>query len=433
MILTAAQAERRFVLLSGLQWLPVGLVAPVMVLLLRSRGLELPVIGAMFALYSAVVVVLELPTGGVADVLGRRRALLFSRFLSVVGLAVMAVAADVLAFGLAIVILATSRALQSGPLEAWYVDAVHAADPEAKVQRGISRGWAVEAVGLAVGAVIGGLLPQFFSGLPETGLVGPFSVPFLLASALTVVGLGAVTVLMPEPPRTGARPSIGQVVRQMPQTVAAGLRLAGRDRTILLVLGATLAFGFALAALEIVAPVQFAQLLGSEASASAAFGALVTLAFLGSATGSAIAPRAASLIGSASRTAALVTVLVSICFVGLTVGPPFIAMAALYVGIYLLAGISGPLSNDLLHLRVNADQRATLLSVRSLIQQLGGLFGSLVVPALAALTFGLGWLAAAGIVLIGTALLALLPRHVPRIASAKEVEGDDDRAERARD
>lgn len=415
MTLTAAQAERRFILLSGLQWLPVGLVAPVLVLLLRARGLDLPLIGALFALYSAVVIVLELPTGGVADVLGRRRTLLVSRLLSVGGLALMAVAADVAVIAVAIMVLGTSRALQSGPLEAWYVDAVHAADPEATVQRGISRGWAVEAVGLAVGAVTGGLLPQFFSGLPQAGLIVPLSVPFILASALTLAGLLAVIGLMSEPVRVGARPSVGRLVRDVPATVVAGLRLAGRDRTILLVLGATLAFGFALAALEIVAPVQFARLLGSEESASAVFGVLVTLAFLGSATGSAVAPRSASLMGSASRTAALATVLIALFFVGLAVGPPFVAVAVLYVGIYLLAGISGPLGNDILHLRVNADQRATLLSVRSLIQQLGGLCGSLLIPALAAVSFGLGWLAAAGLVVAGAALLLMLPRQVPRI------------------
>jgi MFS family permease len=415
--LTAAQAERRFILLSGLQWLPVGLVIPVMVLLLRSRGLDLPVIGALFALYSAVVIVLELPTGGVADVLGRRRTLLASRLLSVGGLALMAVASDVLAFAIVIVVMGTARALQSGPLEAWYVDAVHAGDPEAGVQRGISRGWAAEAVALAAGAVTGGLLPQFFSGLPETGLIVPLSVPFLLASALTLAGLLAVIGLMSEPPRVGARPSLSRVVGDVPATIIAGLRLASGDRTIMLVLGAALAFGFAVAALEIVAPVQFAELLGSEESASAVFGVLVTLAFLGSATGSAVAPRSASLIGSAPRTAALVTGLIALCFLGLAVGPPFVAVAALYIGIYLLAGISGPLGNEILHLRVNATQRATLLSVRSLIQQLGGLVGALLIPALAAVSFGLGWLVAAGLVLAGAALLLMLPRQVPRISA----------------
>ena len=78
-VLTARQAERRYIALSGLQWLPIGLVAPVLVLLLRARGLELPVIGALFAVYTVVVILLELPTGSFADVLGRRRTLVIQR------------------------------------------------------------------------------------------------------------------------------------------------------------------------------------------------------------------------------------------------------------------------------------------------------------------------------------------------------------------
>ena len=85
-MLTARQAEWRYVVLSGLQWLPVGLVIPVLVLLLRARGIELPVIGALFAVYTIVVIVLELPTGSLADVLGRRRTLVLSRILYIASL-----------------------------------------------------------------------------------------------------------------------------------------------------------------------------------------------------------------------------------------------------------------------------------------------------------------------------------------------------------
>ena len=126
-LLTAQQAERRYIALSGLQWLPIGLVAPVLVLLLRARGLELPVIGALFAVYTVVVILLELPTGSFADVLGRRRTLVISRILSVVSLAGMAIATDVFQFAAVMALAGTARALQSGPLEAWYVDSVRAA------------------------------------------------------------------------------------------------------------------------------------------------------------------------------------------------------------------------------------------------------------------------------------------------------------------
>jgi MFS family permease len=206
-----------------------------------------------------------------------------------------------------------------------------------------------------------------------------------------------------------------QVVRDVPTTVAAGLRLASSDRTVKLVLGAMLAFGFALTALEVMSPVQFAALLGGEEEASAAYGVLVTIAFLGTAGGSAAAPRAAALFRSGPRAAAVMTGLIALALAGMAVGSTFALVAPLYVAVYLFAGVAGPLKNDALHHRVDAAQRATLLSVASLAQMLGGLAGNLVVPTLAAVSFGLGWLAAACVVLVGATLLALLPRSVARV------------------
>lgn len=412
-VLTPSQAEWRYVVLSGLQWLPIGLVAPVLVLLLRARGLELPVIGALFAVYTVVVIVLELPTGSFADVLGRRRTLFISRILSVASLVGMAFATDVIGFGAVMALAGIARALQSGPLEAWYVDSVRAADPDADVRRGISRAWAVEAAALASGAVVGGLLPSLVNGLPADGPLIPLSIPWLAAAVLQGLGLIAVFLLMIEPPN-GVHAHVSRIVRDVPSTIANGLRLAGGDRTIRLVLGATAAFGFALSALETVAPVQFASLLGGEERASGAYGVLVTLAFFGTSLGSAAAPRAAARIGSGPRTAAVVTALMAAALAGMATGASFLLVAALYVAFYLFAGLAGPLNNETLHQRVEADQRATLLSVVSLAQMSGGLVSNLLVPAIAAVSFGLGWAVAAGIVLVGAILLGMLPRAIPR-------------------
>jgi len=74
--LDARGARRRFLLLRGLRWLPTGLLIPVLVLLLLERGLTLGQIGLVAAAQGLVVMLLELPTGALADALGRRRVLL---------------------------------------------------------------------------------------------------------------------------------------------------------------------------------------------------------------------------------------------------------------------------------------------------------------------------------------------------------------------
>jgi sugar phosphate permease len=101
-------------------------------------------------------------------------------------------------------------------------------------------------------------------------------------------------------------------------------------------------------------------------------------------------------------------------------GATFVLVAVLYVAFYLFAGVAGPLNNETLHQRVDAGQRATLLSVVSLAQMSGGLVSNLLVPGIAAISFGLGWATSAVVVLAGAALLAMLPRTVTRRQRANE-------------
>src|SRR6185312_11862993 len=69
---TVRSATRRLVGLTALRWLPVGLTTPITVLLAQARGLSLAGIGVLFTVHGVVVTAMELPTGGLADVLGRR-------------------------------------------------------------------------------------------------------------------------------------------------------------------------------------------------------------------------------------------------------------------------------------------------------------------------------------------------------------------------
>jgi MFS family permease len=89
-----------------------------------SRGLELGAVGAVFAVHSAVLIVLEVPSGALADTLGRRRVLLVGAFPTAASLAAFAGAQDevpqsVLAFMASVAALGAGRALISGALEAW--------------------------------------------------------------------------------------------------------------------------------------------------------------------------------------------------------------------------------------------------------------------------------------------------------------------------
>ena len=89
---TVRSATRRLVGLTALRWLPVGLTTPIMVLLAQSRGLTLGEIGVLFTVHGAVILALELPTGGLADVLGRRAVVVVGALLHLASCVVTATA-----------------------------------------------------------------------------------------------------------------------------------------------------------------------------------------------------------------------------------------------------------------------------------------------------------------------------------------------------
>lgn len=417
--MNAIGARRRYLFLHGLRWLPTGLIIPILVLLPLDRGLTLAQVGAAGVAQGLIVLVLELPTGGLADQLGRRRTMLVASVFLVATPLIAAFAQVWWHFALAAVSNAVGRALGSGPVEAWYVDTVRAADPAAPLRRGISWGWAVECVGLGGAAIVGGLLPQFFRGLPGDGLITPISVPALAAAGVAAVSLAAHVALMKEPPRPVAV-SLRAAVRAVPGQISYGVRLAAGDPVIRLLVLRVAAFGLAINTLETLAPLQFAELLGGAERGAAAYGLLAAGAFLGTAAGSASAP-ALCRVGAAAplSVAAVCTGLSTVALGALALAAAglggFALAAVAYLGAYVLSGPSGPLAAEALHERVTERERATLVSVASLALQLGALVGSLAISRLAASAgFAYGWLAAA-LALAGAVIVTVGAERLSRV------------------
>ncbi|HYG95127.1 MAG TPA: MFS transporter, partial [Nocardioides sp.] len=146
----------RYLVLVALRWLPVGLLIPLSVLLPLDRGLSLSQVGLAFAAQGVLVLLLELPTGGLSDSWGRRQVLLLASAFGIASSALFVVAGSFAAFVVVWAMQGVFRALDSGPLEAWYVDATLARDPDAALEKGLSAGSAVLSGAIAVGALASG-------------------------------------------------------------------------------------------------------------------------------------------------------------------------------------------------------------------------------------------------------------------------------------
>ncbi|MFH9298535.1 MFS transporter [Streptomyces sp. NPDC017520] len=428
-----ATARRRFATVSFLFWFPIGMSIATGVLLFTERGMGLAAIAGFYAVHSLTAAAMELPTGGLSDVIGRRPVLAIAGLLNLAAFTLVGLGAAGWAIALGMGLMGLARALSSGPAEAWYVDTVHAhAGPDADLRTGLARGGSATSAALALGTLLGGGLPWLLGlvpGLAEWladatgGLVIPLSVPALLGALVEVVFVLYVLSALTEPtrPRAGVRGVVGGV----PAAIAAGLRLGARDALIRRILLTASAAGAALAAMELLTPGRAAALMGTAESGALVFAGLACAGFLCSALGSQLAPLVARFAGSSERAVLVSLGLVTfgLTLLGLTahsMSPLATATAVTGYGlVYLGLGAAGPNENDLLHRRVDASGRATALSVQSLSLQLvaagAGLAAGTLPPG------PLPWLLAATAVLAGALL------WLRRAAPAKPLLRSDQR------
>jgi hypothetical protein len=407
---TVRSATRRLVGLTALRWLPVGLITPITVLLAQARGLSLAEIGLLFTIHGVVVTALELPTGGLADVLGRRPVVVIGALLHIASCLLYATATGFGGFLAGVVLLGVGRALDSGPVEAWYVDTVHRIDPAADVAPGLSKLGAADGGSLAVGAIVGGLLPALLGGAGATGL----ALPYLGAAVLDVVFIVVLVRLLTEdrPPREGSvRTALVAGARAVPSTVEGAVRMSVTDGPMRLVLMLTAVGGIGLVACELLGPVRFTDLAGGRDRGAAVYGTVLAVSFAAAAVGAVAAPALRRLLRGSTRVTCAALFALGAVALAVVAGPDALFVVGTAFALYYLAhGSVWPLLSAVLHTRVTAAHRATAISAMSLAQALGGITGNLAVPRIAAgLSTGAGFLVVAAVVLLGAGASLRLP------------------------
>lgn len=368
----------RFLLLLGLRWLPVGLMVPVSVLLPLERGLTLAQAGSVAALQGLVVLVLQLPTGGLTDAIGRKPVLVLAGAVDLVAFGLLAVAHSVPMFAAVWVLQGVYRALDSGPLEAWFVDRTLAADPAADIETGLSRSGIVLGAAVAGGALLGG-------GLVALGPIGPVSaltVPVLASIALQVVSLTCVVLLMTEERHGRGVAALVESIKGVPAAMGGAVRLARGSRVVAALIAVELFWGFGMPSFEALTPVRLGELVGGADRASALMGPAGCAAWGASALGAALIPRLTRRIGAPWSGFAL-RILQGLTVAGMALlgGPA--GMIGAYLLCYTVHGAANPVHAGLLHRQVDGPHRASLISLNSMAAQPGNALGLIALTSIA--------------------------------------------------
>ncbi|MGB3556447.1 MAG: MFS transporter [Jannaschia sp.] len=393
----------------------MGVIVAVTALALHGRGLGVGEIGALFAVYAAVTMTAELPFGGLADGVGRKPIFLIATVASLMASVVFILSGAFWPLAASFGLVGLGRALRSGTLDAWYVEGLHAHAPGVEIQPLLARAQTANFAGLGLGAIVGGFLPGLVVGNdPSDPLIGRtvYDVSYAAGLALTVVVFAYTVLLIREPARALNGAVVLREVRAVPSTIRDGAQLAVSDRTLLLLLTILALMLFATNPVEVLWPTVVQGMLDPE-RAAAMVGLLTAGYFLAIAVGASLAGRVGRLFGR-RHAVTLAAVLGALIFCQIALA--WQGTLAGFIGAFLLfsvvLGLSESPAASILHAQVPENRRSTILSVQSLLKQLGAMVGLLILGWIGE-TEGVGTAWIAGTVGLGAAaaLAILLARQ----------------------
>jgi len=200
---TPRSIQRTYLLLLLGNTLAASLIWGINTIFLLDAGLNNLEAFAANAFFTAGMVIFEVPTGIVADTIGRRTSYLLGTLTlsgaSLLYVGLWQIEASFWLWAIVSLLLGLGFTFFSGAVEAWLVDALTATGFTGQMEVVFGRGQIVTGVGMLSGSVAGGFIAQQLS----------LGVPFVLRALILIVMFVAAFRLMHDvgfTPETGGRP-----------------------------------------------------------------------------------------------------------------------------------------------------------------------------------------------------------------------------------
>jgi len=159
-------------------------------------------IGLLETIMIVTAIVSEVPTGAVADLIGKKHAIVIAFVMGALGNLVMALAPSYWILILSIVIMTIGGAFYSGSMEALVYDTLKERGEEKRYKKALAKMTTMQNLGMALAGVVGGFLYQIH-----------VSLPFLLVAVAYVIGV-VLSLYLTEPSVDSEKFSLHNFVKQ---------------------------------------------------------------------------------------------------------------------------------------------------------------------------------------------------------------------------
>ncbi len=358
-------------------------------LFLLERGLDLFQINMINVAFMAANFFLEIPTGAIADIWGRKRSTQIGILFLGLSFLTYYFAPSFWFYVLAEIIGAIGATSISGALEAWYVDGQKVFGTYEHQDKTFAREQQWKQLAVVIGSVIGAQVGQINLALP-----------WLMAFFVSMIVLIIVSIIMTNDEIKQDK-KIKISFAPIATTAKESIRYGLKNQEVMKLIGLGFVLSISLMALNM----QWPSLFKSYGWQTKDLGWLFALIALTNSLGGRLAPHFKkrhnqefhALIFSQAIT------VMGILGAGLVFGP------RVTLSFFLLhqvgRGMFEPLQKDLLNKAITHTNRATILSFASMISNSGKVIG-LVISGLIAKNFGIGpsWLVSGLILILGFSL-----------------------------
>ncbi len=377
-----------------------GLLAPVLSLILMDKGASLSNLSIVLGLYALTVIVLELPTGIIADVFGRKKSFCLSVIVSIISIITILLSKNFIVLCSGMVLYGLGRALSSGSFDAMFIDFYIDNYGKNKLHDITTRLSVLEAIGMSAGALSGGFFPKISTTYLASMGMYDLNLIIRIILAATVAILSFAFIQEDNNHDKKERISLKQHIKNSSEIIS-------KSSTVIGIFISVFATGFFLSSLETYWQPHFITLLPNKDS-MVLLGLMAFLYFAAATLGSIASNKLIIKYKFDSRKMYLFLRLmlgVSLILTALQTKVPI--FIGLYSSIYLLFGMASIPEGVILNNEIPNEIRASVLSVNSLAMQIGGLTGSLLYSILISyISIPRIWMVAAFVVLLTAAIIA---------------------------
>lgn len=399
----ARQLIRRYYVYAGIYTLAASIIWGINTLFLLDAGLSIAQVFIANAAFSVGTLLFEIPTGVVADTVGRRASFLLSigvlASTTLLYVWMASLGAGVVAFSAVSVLMGLGFTFYSGAMEAWLVDGAKALGFEGGFDQVFSRGQIVSGSAMLVGTVGGGIIGQI-----------DLAIPYLVRAGLLVLLFGLAFRGMRDVGFQPREVAVRDVPAQAARLAREGVGFGWKHRSLRIVMVATaVQSGFLFWGWYAWQP-YFLELLDRDAVWVA--GVVAALLSVSMMVGNSIVEVVTRWCGRRTTLLLWAAGVFSLGMIGVGVVDAFLPALVMLLVAGVAMGVQMPVRQAFIHQIVPTEQRATVVSFDSMISGGGGVIAQAGLGALAERSgYSAGYIVGGAATLIAVPMLAVVRRH----------------------